>query len=476
MIPANKRVYHSLLLLLTSVLLLLTACDSAPLGLSPGQAGDTESADAVFAIAQLDEVPLLSLEPGELVGASGTGAHARMVIKYKTNLPQHWFTKSNIELHLRLQPLKGPAQSADQKKYRSASFDVPAGLAEGRVVLSVPADIIDFEIVGQLYQPRTQKFLHTARVAEILDISLVADPAATLNPGSDVYPYVVPGSYVREPAGQRTLHRFTVQVFDRDPDDDNRVSIAGLADDPSGFFKAYENGDFDVESPVTVDSRRELVPVYFVLDASYSIVEADATDDLTSAAARSVLALRQLASFDYRQFSGYIRGLDEIDDIRFDNEVSSTAFYYALDDTLGDIEQYSSPYDHKIVIAFTDGRDYASQGKYPDINSDSGMLDYITRRIRSVRKTQYENGGGLDLHIVSVGNADETALLELAAAGGGVYANAESWSGVGQAFDDVSRRILSTYFLQYNSQRTDVPGLLELEVSVNGSTGRVTVD
>ena len=77
---------------------------------------------------------------------------------------------------------------------------------------------------------------------------------------------------------------------------------------------------------------------------------------------------------------------------------------------------------------------------------------------------------------MSVGDADIDALDRLAGSGAGIHLSAGEWSGVGAAFEDVTRHVLSTYFLEYSSQRTSLPTQLELEVHVGGAQALIPVE
>lgn len=456
------RVISSVLVL--SFLLLLTACDG----------GDIEPHNQPLSV--LDDVTLegqnsnvIALTLADWTGVSADGDTVRVDIDYQGELPAQWFEKSIMLLRVQLQPLESDTA------YSAHSIELPAGQVSGSINMSVPTSNEPFAIVADLYQPRTKRVLAKTRSVAALNIDLLAEPDSSLAPGAQLVPEIVPQSYTQQQVGQRMIHRFAVRVYDAEEHVPGRKTLPGLGVEPERYFTALENGVPDVESPISVDTRRQRLQVYFILDASYSIVLAEAEATLTRSASRSVMALNSVADYDYRQFSGYIRSLDQIDDVLFDDATSATALYYALDTTLQDIENHADPLAHKIVVAFTDGRDYASLNRYADISTDEAMLQYTTELIRQAREREALEGGGLELHIVSVGDADVDALNRLANSGAGVHLSAGQWSGVSNAFEDVTRHVLSTYFLEYSSQRTTQPTELELEVNVGGAQTTIPV-
>ncbi|MBX2826356.1 MAG: hypothetical protein KTR33_16595 [Gammaproteobacteria bacterium] len=455
----------STVVLLLFLALSVVACDGGDLEVR--EVPDTLSPVVPPDVAD-DAESLLTLAPVAVNGASASGNIAEVRSTYVTDLPEIWFVRGPVELHVRV-------QSADVV-HSTVVVDVAPGEQTGQIDLHLPADTGTFELIGTLYQPRLDRIIHRMERTENLVLDLVQDPVSSVDKGAEIFPVFVPGSYRADPVGNRMVHRFSLQVFDRHPDDPQRISIGGLHTDTERFFKAYENGYHDVESPITADATRNRLQIYFVLDASYSIVASGAEDLLKQAASRSVLALRDVAEYDYRQFSGRIRALDSLGGIVFDSSTSATALYHALDDTLTDIESFGAATDHKIIIAFTDGRDFSSLNYYPELTSDMAMESYITDRVRKVRDKQAEIGGGLQLHMVSVADADTVILDRLAIAGDGVHQSAAEWSGVGDAFSEVSRRILSTYFLEYSSQRVGNDLTLEVEVDISGNPARVTIN
>lgn len=452
-------------LLIVSLIGWLTACDS----------GDIEAHNRP-SLPLLDEVPanqssdFVALSLADWTTVSAAGNNVGVNIDYHTQLPAHWFDKSILKLRVQLQPLE------DGLPYSVKTIEVPEGYSSGTLSMSVPTSNKPFYIFADIYDPRTDSALAMTRSTAALNIDLLADPMAELSQISHVDAEILTDSYTQQRAGDRMIHRFAVRVYDAEKTVPNRRTIPGLGTEPELYFTALENGRVDVESPITVNATRQRLKVYFVLDASYSIVLAEAQEILKRAASRSVMALHSLADYDYRQFSGDIRALDHIDNILFDDARSATSLYYALDTVMQDIEYHADPLAHKIVIAFTDGRDYASLNRYPNLTTDEAVLQHATELIRTAREREADDGGGLELHIVSVGDADEDALNRLANSGAGMHLSASEWSGVGNAFEEVTRHVLNTYFLEYSSQRTTLPTQLDLQVHVNGAYDSVSVE
>ena len=260
--------------------------------------------------------------------------------------------------------------------------------------MSVPTTNAPFTIAAEVYQPRTKRVLVRTNSAAALNVTLLSDLSSELPPGAQLVPEIVPQSYTQTKVGERMLHRFAVRVFDAEENVPGRKTLSGLGNEPERYFTALENGVSDVESPVAVDATRQRVQVYFVLDASYSIVLAGAAEALKRSAARTVMGLHAVADFNYRQFSGPVRALNNIDSMIFDDATSATALYFALDTALQDIEQHADPLAHKVVIAFTDGRDYSSINRYPEVLTEEGMLEHATRLVSQARERVVKAGGG----------------------------------------------------------------------------------
>lgn len=275
---------------------------------------------------------------------------------------------------------------------------------------------------------------------------------------------LVDNSYESALEGQRRVHRFTVRAYDQ-----NCVSIRGLNEDVGEYFTLYENSFVDVESPVVYDSRNSFVNVYFVLDASSSVTDGD-RQQIMNAARYASDRMRDDYVMDFRQFSGDILKLDDYRDYQPDDGESATAFYYAIDTVLEEIEARGRTDDYNVIIGFTDGIDLASRNHYGDALSNQAIQEMIRDKVSQFRNAPgFDYGSGLELHLLSVGNvtAQKPALDSLANSGGGQHLFASDKSALEPMLEALVDRILATYHLQYSSQQqADDSGLL-LEVTIN---------
>ena len=292
---------------------------------------------------------------------------------------------------------------------------------------------------------------------------------------------VVPDSYSSALENNRRVHRFAVEVEGKlgTSADNPYHSISGLEDNVARHFRIEEGGLLDVESPVTVDYSRLNTVVYLVLDVSSSIVHSGAAHDLLDSVARSIIALAEGAEFDIRVFAGDVYQLGSLREINFDDLTeSATAFYYALDTTLDDIDSRGLSNQNSVLISFTDGRDFSSLNYFPAFRSQAQMQEYIEQRLRNVKQAQDQfYGQQLDTYFVSLGsNVDSEALQKLATESGGLYLPTFENSAIENAFAGVTNNIRGVYYLEYSSQRTSISDDLELTVTIADHSDVVLID
>lgn len=275
---------------------------------------------------------------------------------------------------------------------------------------------------------------------------------------------LVENSYESELQGERRVHRFTVRAYDQDC-----ISIRGLSEDVGEYFSLYENSFLDVESPVVYDSRSNFIRVYFVLDASSSITDNDRQQLMNAARYASDRMLDDYV-VDFRQFSGDIERLGSYRDYTPDTGESATAFYYAIDTVLEEIEAHGPTDDYHVIIGFTDGVDLASRNHYDPALSKPAIQEMIRDKVEQFRLAPgFDYGSGLELHLLSVGNVSEErpALDSLAAAGGGQHVFASDKSALEPMLEALVNRVLATYHLQYSSQQQADDSDLRLDVTIN---------
>lgn len=348
---------------------------------------------------------------------------------------------------------------------------IPLGPGDGtgEVQLLAPGDNTEVAAIAVLAieDPETQTELETETVG-VLDIDL----SNAVRP-SDIFAIedfsleLVENSYESTVTDQRRLHRFTVRAYDQEC-----VSIRGLSEDVGEYFTLYENYFVDVESPVEYDSRNSFIRVYFVLDASSSVTDND-RQQLINAARYASDRMRDDYEVDFRQFSGDIQRLDSYRDYQPDTGQSATAFYYAIDTVLEEIEERGTNDDYNVIIGFTDGVDLASRNHYGDDLSNAAIQAMIRDKVEQFRSApNFSRGSGLELHLLSVGNVVEqqSALTALAQAGGGQHVFASDRSALEPLLESLVNRILATYHLQYSSQQQADDSDLLLEVTINDIT------
>ena len=295
---------------------------------------------------------------------------------------------------------------------------------------------------------------------------------------------LVDGSYESSASNLRRIHRFAVRVYQeaqlgQDPALDC-VSIRGLDADVGEYFTMLEDSFFDEESPVTSDVRDSFIRVYFVLDASSSIGSSETVQVINAARYASNRLLDDYV-VDFRQFNGDIQRLANFEDYQPDIGESATAFYYAIDTVLQDIEARGRNEDYNVIIGFTDGIDRASRNHFGSAFSHEDVRSLVLGRIAQFRENAanatFDFGSGLELHVLSVGNAEaETGNLdELARVGGGRHVFAESKESLEPDLESLVDNILATYHLQYSSQQVAADTDLRLEVAINSGLRSVQI-
>lgn len=343
------------------------------------------------------------------------------------------------------------------------------GNGTGEVQLVTPGENAEVAAVAVLAveDPETDVQLETETVG-VLDIDL----SNAVRP-SDIFAIedfsleLVENSYESSIVDQRRQHRFTVRAYDQEC-----VSIRGLSEDVDEYFTLFENFFVDVESPVEYDSRNSFIRVYFVLDASSSVTDND-RQQLVNAARYASDRMRDDYVVDFRQFSGDIQHLDSFRDYQPDSGQSATAFYYAIDTVLEEIEERGPTDDYYVIIGFTDGVDLASRNHFGQDLSNEAIQTMIRDKVQQFRTApNFTRGSGLELHLLSVGNVVEQqpALNALAQAGGGQHVFASDRSALEPLLESLVNNILATYHLEYSSQQQADDSDLLLEVTINDIT------
>ena len=287
----------------------------------------------------------IAVQSVQLLSASADGSEADVRVLVETEIG------ANEQAYLQLDIMGGNLSSPIH--YNAGLVD--GGMNTHSFDLVVPfVSSISGQFSARAYLSKEPMADYSANLDQSTQNFTLGFPAGltSLDDVASVDLQVIPGSYssalINENGIQRRVHYFSAQVFDQ-----NNVSISGLDTDTQKYFRAYEDGNFDVESGVTVDSRQNQIRVYLIIDVSSSITQADAVEALREAAAQTVLSLSSFSSFNYREFSGNVRKLSNLRELNFEENISATALYRSVDSALSDIEMDASEEDI-VVVAFTD--------------------------------------------------------------------------------------------------------------------------
>ena len=435
------------------ILACLSACD----------AGDVEnSPDSTLIDLRNTSTGRVDLEIGELRTAE-VGENAELVLEYSLAGLNLQTLPSGSSLTITIVDDTGRAIAV------SESIPIEPQTADGEVTVIVPAgqsdDVTAIATVTAADSTDSSDTITTVETHAVLGIDLSnAVRPSELGLIDDYSLELVGGSYTSDVSEGRRLHRFAVRAYDQ-----NCVSIRGLDDDVGQFFTMLEDSFVDVESPVEYDTRNNFINVYFVLDASSSITDADQVQIL-SAARYASDRLRDDYVVDFRQFSGDIQRLSSFRDYQPDRGQSATAFYYAIDTVLEEIDASGPSEDYHVIIGFTDGVDLASRNQFGTQFSHAAIKTFVRDKVEQFRTSPgFTHGSGLELHVLSVGDvaAERDNLNALAAAGGGEHVFASDKTVLEPLLESLVDRVLATYRLEYSSQQIADDTDLLLQVDIN---------
>ncbi len=223
------------------------------------------------------------------------------------------------------------------------------------------------------------------------------------------------------------------------------------------------------EVEATQSSEIEITPidVIYLIDNSFSVVQASADDELIDQANSLANSISQLNSSNdgpasttrFRTFADMVSPLatsasdEPFDAIDFEEQGGGTALYEGIQTSLLDLSASAEP----LLFVFTDGRENASAPGFD--------LDLITTTAQQF---------GIPVYIVGLGDVNSAALTTVASESGGRFFQASSTSELAQAFQNVLRSIPVNYTVRYRpTQRT---GHIEFQfvVDYTGATDSVT--
>ncbi|MBX2836245.1 MAG: hypothetical protein KTR35_05285 [Gammaproteobacteria bacterium] len=380
---------------------------------------------------------------------------------------------------------------ADGSSHHLSTVSVGPTLTSGEIEVTIPLSLGAERIVSQLIGMSSDAVTELNPYGSILLPELLSLSNTDLGEYYDFSVALIPGSYVSSVQGNRRLHRFAVEVTGQrkdvaDSSDHSRDYITGLEEQVSEHFKIWEGSIVDVESPVTVSHEDERVSVYFVMDASSSVVEGGTAHHVLDAVSRLAIALAPVAEFDYRAFSEDVRYLNSLRELEFDTGASSgTAFYHALNTALDDIEHRGPASRDSVLIGITDGIDRSSLNYYyPTFTTHEQVSEFVSQRVNNIRQMQSEDyHRNLVGHIVSLGVSEQDPNIDFDGLNTfstdssmkHTFINRLSNIDIQQKFEALTRSIRGVYYLEYSSQQVPEVDSLSLSWTIGEEAGELLI-
>lgn len=228
---------------------------------------------------------------------------------------------------------------------------------------------------------------------------------------------------------------------------------------------------FITEVEATLSSDIDIAPidVVYLIDNSFSVVQAAAGDALAQQAnsladkvnQQNVAAGATANTVNYRLFADSVSELrssteeQPFNAIEYEARGGGTALYEGIQLSLMDLSSSEQP----ALFVFTDGRENASSSGYD--------LDLI------LTTSQQFN---IPVYIVGLGDVDNAVLTQIADTSGGNFFRAQSVEQLSEVFDGILGSIPVRYSVTYNpTQRT---GHIEFKfvVEYSGASDSVTAD
>jgi hypothetical protein len=223
-------------------------------------------------------------------------------------------------------------------------------------------------------------------------------------------------------------------------------------------YDSTDTSDYIEEVEATLSSDVEVNPidVMYLIDTSYSVVQAGAENDVIKQANQLVKSINKAinqpsSSITYRQFSDGVgfpmsgSGDEPFENLDFDKSAGGgTALYQAIETTLEDLIDRDEPQ----LFVFTDGKENASLPGYG--------LETVINKAKAY---------GVTIHIAGLGAVDKDQLELIATETGGGFSVAQTVKGLSSAFKTVVSSIPVTYTATYKP--TQRSGNIEFEFRVN---------
>ena len=317
------------------------------------------------------------------------------------------------------------------------------------------------EIISSEFKPGQATFTYAAKKAE----GNSEFRGLEINISSEDLVLYVKGEYETPVLGQANITLINtdlsnypiVKTFFKIFDVENGERINHLTADAFTINESIDEGDYVNREVLDVTSVGEStgVSIEFVIDKGNNM------GNFNLGVIKSVLT-------EFVQTLNYGQG-DKAEILAFDTVVQQMcAFTNDADLLINGIEQMYNNGAAKFYDAVYDGINYAAAqegakcliaitGGYDD-ESYYSYLDVI----------DYANLNQVPLYIISSGEADTSALQEMAAFTNGAYWNLESWNGLAEILNDIYEMQKELYVVEYNSDSSrDVYLKRDLQVGVS---------
>ena len=232
-------------------------------------------------------------------------------------------------------------------------------------------------------------------------------------------------------------------------------------DRPFGSDTAFRENEEDTS---TTEIETKSITVNFLLDVSFSIVEAGVDRDLITLSnqfSQNVNSNNRSQPTIFRTFGGTVSqpnrsfDINPFRNLQFEGQGNGTALYDAISLGISDMEIYNSKLTEKIIFVFTDGRDTASSiGSTPS----SEVLNELI-----INPAKNDN---IQIYIIGLGDVDRERLNQISLDTGGSFFLAKNKDNLSDVFDDLLHSIPVTYTVRYNPTYQST-GHFEFQFEIN---------
>jgi len=231
------------------------------------------------------------------------------------------------------------------------------------------------------------------------------------------------------------------------------------------------DSEFLMEVEATQSSSIEVtqIDVMYLIDTSFSVVEAGASDALVEQSNKLANEINQRNSVGgalpnqtrYRTFADSIGELetgaltDPFAGINFEERGGGTALYQSIEQALNDLSRSNQP----VLFVFTDGRENASRPGY-------GLSTILATA------QQYE----IPIYIAGLGDVDSGILNQIATISGGQFFQADTVDQLADVFEDILYSIPVEYSVSYRPTQRSGHVEFQFLVDYRGASDAVVGD